>query len=1561
MTILPPRPRPGQTALDPLLEPTVTRHFLLLALFVCAVPARADDWPAWRGGAQHAGAAAQPLAGKLHLNWVREFPKQKTAWPDQPMMVHDRCPEPIVLGTTLFLPSARNDTLTAFDTRTGKEKWVFHADGPIRFAPAGWNGKVYVVSDDGHLYCLDAASGSIVWKFRGGPADRRVLGNSRLISTWPARGAPVIADGTVYFAASIWPFMGTFLHAVDARTGNIIWTNDGDGSVYQKQPHNSDSFAGIAPQGYLAVIGDKLIVPGGRSCPAVYDRATGRMIHFKLNDNSKLGGGPDITVVGQLVFNGGAVFERDTGVHLANFCKQVAVTDDLAIGFHNSKLRVIDLKKSKLELAESVDRRGVKAKKYKWTPAEVGSFDGPKIVETMARAGNRPYLGSPGQVSGIDLPLVKDRKAVPSWQASVEGTPVSLLAADDRLIVVTQEGRIYCFGAEKIEPILHKLTAPRAAEPDEWTKQAHVLLRAAGARDGYCVAWGAGDYRLLAEVVKQSNLHVIVVERDAAKVQRLRRLLIADGTYGERIAVYPGDPQTFPLPPYLASLMIVDDASTLPLDKPDFVRRFFETLRPYGGIASLSIKEDQRDAFRKRVEGLKLHGATLRASGEAMLLSREGALPGAANWTHEHADSANTRVSRDQVVMAPLGILWFGGSSNKEVLPRHGHGPQPQVIDGRLIIEGVDMLRAMDIYTGRVLWEAPLPGLGKMYNVIPHIPGANATGSNYVSTSEGIYVVHERACIRLDPATGKKLGEFHLPKTSGAKNYPHWGYLNVHEDYLIGGADPLLIDPKVDALPRQLQIWDVANQKVRHTLVGHTEFITHLAYAPDGKLLATASGDKSVRLWKTSNGKEQTLLTGHDKRVTCVAFAPDGETLATGGEDATVLLWDINKPAKPIARLKGHEESIITVAYAPDGKTLVTASADGKVRVWDPTTQKLQATFEDLVDDLTCLTLSPDGKTLAAGSADGTAKLWDIASAQVRAVLQKHHMADVTSIAFAADSERIATGSKDRTVQVWDAAGKHIASLEGHSANVTCVAFSPDGKRVAAGTLAASIKVWQIEGKKLLADLKGQPGQARTLAFAPKGDSLAMGGLEVWTKTQNESLSSSKQLVLMDRKTGKVLWTVESTAGGFRHNAICLGGGRLYAIDRLSGGEIARMKRRGLEPKVKARLVCIDLATGEELWSTNDEVFGTWLSWSAKHDVLMEAGRTARDTLSDEPKGMRAFHALTGKPLWFNKSYTGPAMLHGDMVLQGQGAADILTGKPRMRTDPVTGQQVDWVWTRNYGCNTPMASEHLLTFRSGAAGYFDLCNDGGTGNFGGFRSSCTNNLIVAGGLLCAPDYTRNCTCSYQNQTSLALVPMPEVEIWTQFPVGKSKPPSVVEALRRLFGGEPGKGPPPIKHLGLNLGAPGSRRAPDGRLWLHEYEQATVKFDNFGYYNLHSSRIVAPEGTLPWVASGGVRGITSLELVMKDGGNYTVRLHFADPDNERPGERVFDVTMQGEAALRGFDIAKETGGRYRAVVKEFKGVKVKDKLLLRFAATKNGDSTAASAPVLCGIEVVREEK
>ena len=1213
----------------------------MIAAFIAAIailPARGGDWPQWRYDAQRSAASPDNLPETMTLHWARELPPLVPAWPDQPKMQFDAAYEPIVAGQRLIVGSSRDDSVTAYDARSGRELWTFYADGPIRFAPLAWEERIYFVSDDGYLYCLKGDDGSLVWRFRGGPSDRKILGNERMISTWPARGAPVIADGKVYFAAGIWPFMGVFLHALDARTGEVVWTNDGDGSMYIKQPHNTDSFAGVAPQGPLVAIGDKLLIPGGRSVPACYDRTTGKLLYYKLGDNAKRGGGYAVAATHGLLFNGGQAFDLQTELHLKAVGDHIAFAGDRLYAGKDGNLRVLDLTSSAKKEGIVLDRKGLRVATIEWSIRDVGQAGTPPITALM-KAGSRAYVGSAGRVVAYELPLPADGDAKPVWESEIGGEVASLIAADDRLFVSTIEGGLYCFGeAAAKSPTKH----PRAEQPlatdDAARAKVDSILSQTGVREGYCLIWGGATEPLIAELLRQSDLRIVAVEPDVDSANALRRQFRAAGIGGSRASVLVADLQNVELPPYFASLAIVNSLPSAADERSAQVARIFASLRPFGGVACLPTTASQR-------ESLDLAGAAWKTIGQTTLLSREGALEGSANWTHEHADAANTRVSKDTLVKAPLGVLWFGGSSNEAILPRHGHGPQPQVLGGRLYIEGMDILRAMDIYTGRVLWEASLPGIGELYDNTAHQPGANASGTNYVATEGGIYVAYRNSCVVLDPVTGKKTAEHQLPPSPGSGEAPRWGYINVADNYLVGGADP------------------VFNEGLRSS----------------------------------------------------------------------------------------------------------------------------------------------------------------------------------------------------------------------------------------------------------------------------RGD--------------NDNYAFSRRLIVMDRTSGQMLWSATARSG-FRHNAICIGGGRLFAIDQMSGPELARLKRRGEAAPRPPRLVVFDLATGQEVWSTEQDVFGTWLSYSAERDVLVEAGRVASDTISDEPKGMRAYRADRGEVLWENKSYSGPAMLHHDTILMAGRACDLLTGAPKMREHPLSGEPVEWSWSRNYGCNTPLASEHLLTFRSGAAGYFDLCNDGGTGNFGGFRSSCSNNLIVAGGLLTAPDYTRTCTCSYQNQTSMALVPMPEVEMWTFVGLQSSK-----EAIRRL---------------GLNLGAPGDRKADDGTLW-QEYPSVggpspildvTIEPKEPQWFRRHSSQISGPG--LNWVAASGAKGLTSLAIKLADKDaaprKYTVRLHFAEPEDVQPGERVFDVSVQGRMALRGLDVVQEAGGSNRALVKEFSGIEVKDRLVVELTPDA---AKAIPSAVLSGIEIQAE--
>ncbi|MCF6287118.1 MAG: malectin, partial [Candidatus Hydrogenedentes bacterium] len=378
------------------------------------------------------------------------------------------------------------------------------------------------------------------------------------------------------------------------------------------------------------------------------------------------------------------------------------------------------------------------------------------------------------------------------------------------------------------------------------------------------------------------------------------------------------------------------------------------------------------------------------------------------------------------------------------------------------------------------------------------------------------------------------------------------------------------------------------------------------------------------------------------------------------------------------------------------------------------------------------------------------------------------------------------------------------------------------------------------------------------------------------------------------------------------------------------------------------RLMALNMQTGAVRWETQESVFGSFLAYSKGHDKLIQSTRPSKDTVRDETgKRMIAYDGSDGTIAWdVERNYGTFPVLHNDWLITKGEFASIETGLPITRKNPLTGEAEAWTWARNYGCNYPIASENLLTFRSAAAGFYDLANEGGTGNFGGFKSSCTSNLVVADGVMNAPDYTRTCNCSYQNQTSLALVHMPEIELWT---------------FNTLDMGENN-----VTRVGINFGAPGDRMADSGTLWI-DYPnvggpspeiEITLNPDAKPFRN-HTSRILG--GDLPWVAASGLEDCREVSIRLNktpvEGKTYTVRLLFAEPTKASTGDRVFDVSLQGQPVLEAFDVTKEAAGPWRSIVKEVKGVAITDVLKIGLSPV---EGSADMPPILSGVEIILEE-
>ncbi len=265
----------------------MTRYFIG---FLLATSLQAADWPMWRHDPGRTAATSQPLPGHLDLLWSRELPPVRPAY-REPRLQFDRGYEPVVAGKVLLVGSSREDCVIAFDTDTGAEHWRALADGPVRFAPVIVGDTAIFGSDDGVVRCVRLSDGSRVWSKRAVPSGRRLLGNQRLISVWPIRGGPVAKDGRVYFAAGVWPIEGTFVFCWNAATGAELWRNDRGSHLYGVHPHQTEAMGGLAPQGYLLIDDEDLVVPCSTAYPARLDLKTGVIKEFELPSAGRLTGG----------------------------------------------------------------------------------------------------------------------------------------------------------------------------------------------------------------------------------------------------------------------------------------------------------------------------------------------------------------------------------------------------------------------------------------------------------------------------------------------------------------------------------------------------------------------------------------------------------------------------------------------------------------------------------------------------------------------------------------------------------------------------------------------------------------------------------------------------------------------------------------------------------------------------------------------------------------------------------------------------------------------------------------------------------------------------------------------------------------------------------------------------------------------------------------------------------------------------------------------------------------------------------------------------------------------
>ena len=737
-------------------DPMKLRAALSLHLIVLTgvIPVAAEDWPAYRADSARSGYTAESIPNQLALRWVhRSTQAPRPAWPTSERIDFDRVFQPIIMGDTVLFGSSVDDQVYAIDGKSGTTKWTFFTGAPVRFAPFGWQDRVFVVSDDGWLYALALIDGSVLWKHRGGPDGALVLGNERMISKWPARGGPVVMDGVVYFSAGVWPSDGVHLHALDAKTGKPVWSNGETGKIFMAQPHGgAEAESGVSAQGYLVVSGDQLLVPTGRAVPAFFDRSNGRLRHYHLQKNQQRGGSRAM-VADQYLVNAGCLFDLESG----ELSSQIGHGPVVAVGDGVVQATGRSLKASRWQDAQVIDRKGQPQKVRRLEESRLITMEA-EILDFIV-AGRDAVCGEDGRVSAVDY---AGQRTV-WWSHKVEGQALGLAAANGRLVVSTDQGLIYCFDGDPTARDGVVGAGPEAGVSDSTiaaVAAAEQILQGSNVSAGFCVDLGAGRGDLAIELAKQSDLQIYAVESDERKVATARRRLSELGLYGSRVTVVHADPATLAFPKYFANLV----------------------------VSSQSLEGALSDEIQKAMQRIQRPSGGIVCTGRvgAMQFDERGPLQGSGSWTHQNSNPANTLCSDDAAIKGPLSMFWFR-DVEFEIPNRHGQGPAPLVHRGCMVVGGINAIACLDAYNGRMLWTFDMEGNLADYDGIHHDVGVGETGSNFCLSDDAVFLKNGGRCFRIDLFSGELLGEFAAPAPQGGDNQ-NWGFLAYSDGLLYGSV-----------------------------------------------------------------------------------------------------------------------------------------------------------------------------------------------------------------------------------------------------------------------------------------------------------------------------------------------------------------------------------------------------------------------------------------------------------------------------------------------------------------------------------------------------------------------------------------------------------------------------------------------------------------------------------------------------------------------------------------------------------------------------------------------------
>ena len=668
---------------------------------------------------------AEALALPLRVAWeYRCAQPPNPAWPDTFRLLNrtdfDYAPHPVIARGLVCFGSSADDTVRALEAKTGAEKWRFTASGPVRLAPQIDGGKVFFAADDGRVYCLDAGTGNLLWKFQAAPHDERMVGNHRMISRWPVRTGVLVDEGVAYCVAGMWNMEGVFVYALRADTGQVVWCNDtlglsgvtivdfpesADPAHQAVGGHNGEFAAngavGANPQGPLLLSGDTLVVPNGNSAPTALDRRTGVL------SPRGCGGGTPVTI------------DRDK-----------------VYSFYRHHEDILALNPFSLSGGTSSRGWGKRAiPQVKITPPKLGQIRDRCKVSAVVHDGKLYARKAYGLALADDVLLIGEEGAVLAQDPDTERGAVAgrrdRRGPRDRrgrwthvrrhqqrcdLLLRARGQRVGAGsgGSRSGGAVASGCPALAVAGSREWSRQLHE----AGMDRGFALVVGDADGQLSTTLAAHTLLRIVnVLPDEAAAAALCQRLLDQTTWYGTRVHVQTvARLDRLPFAQFFANAVIVAGPAAGLSGK-----ELYRVLRPCGGmLLAPGLTPAEAESLLKDCGAAE---GEVRQSPEGGLVVR-GKLPGALD-----RDSAVRSGPRaDQRVKWPLRPLWYGGPGTRQVQGVHVAGV-PVVSNGRYFVQGEQSLTAVDAYNGAILWSHALPLSAPDYSIVDGViyPAADPT------------------------------------------------------------------------------------------------------------------------------------------------------------------------------------------------------------------------------------------------------------------------------------------------------------------------------------------------------------------------------------------------------------------------------------------------------------------------------------------------------------------------------------------------------------------------------------------------------------------------------------------------------------------------------------------------------------------------------------------------------------------------------------------------------------------------------------------------------------------